>query len=96
MSILHLSHDRQEYKAQDGKYDWKNERKVPVSGLQKELDVDHDDDGLSEGDLQAPEVGHVPGPGEVLDKEGDQGMPQGQGGPPQQAPVVHQGIGAIP
>ena len=96
MIIPHLSYHSQQYETKIGENDGKNKRKVPVSGLQKEFAVNHNDNGLSEGHLEAPEIRLPPGPGEILDKEGHQRVPQGQGGPPEQAPMAHQGIRAIP
>ena len=82
LSNSYLSHHSQEYEWKDGENNWENKRKVPVSGLQEQFTVDHNDYGLSKGHLQGPEICFIPSPGEILDKEGHQGVPQSKGGPP--------------
>ena len=51
-----LQEKRQETETEHGEEDGQNKVDIPVSGLQEQLEVDHNDDGLSHGSLEGPEV----------------------------------------
>ena len=51
-----LQDKREESKTKHGEEDGEQKVDIPVSGLQEQLEVDHDDDGLSHGGLEGPEV----------------------------------------
>ena len=51
-----LQEKGEETETKDGEEDGHDQVDIPVSGLQEQLEVDHNDDGLSHGSLEGPEV----------------------------------------
>ena len=70
-----LQEKRQQAETKHGEDDSEDKVDIPVSGLQQQLQIDHDHDGLSHGGLEGPEVCLLPGVDEVESEGGGHGVP---------------------